>query len=206
MGVCMRWKLKEDGREGKLEGVRLPFYDYSGKEVVSIKKWNKLVKDEIARVKALTNGRIGGWITGHRPNKESLYEFDHISRLKKCGKKKAKKLVNTGITQICKLGLLGRTKEEVTESIKQISAETNLPTSTICRFHRQPLKSLHGTTPSEVNRLTTPNPYQLRYGEKWEEEIKNVSRMKKYCCITELVMYMNDTAREAFQGTKYQET
>ena len=29
--------------------------------------------------------------------------------------------------------------------------------------------------------------------------------MKKYCCITELVIHMNDTARAAFQGTKYQE-
>ena len=52
MGVCMKWKLREDEREGKLEGVRLSFYDYlySGKEVVSIKKWNKLVKDELSRL------------------------------------------------------------------------------------------------------------------------------------------------------------
>ena len=201
MGVCMRRKLKEDGSEGELEGVRLPFYDYSGKEVVSIKKWNKLVKDEISRVKSLTNGRIGGWITGHRP-KESLYEFDHISCLKKCGKQKTRKLVNAGITQVCELASLGTTKEEITESIKQISAETHLPTSTIRRFHRQALTSIHGAAPSEVNHLTTPNPYQLRYGEEWEKEIKVVSRMKKYCCITELVTYMNDTAREAFLGTK----
>ena len=39
-----------------------------------------------------------------------------------------------------------------------------------------------------------------------EKEIEKVSRMKKYCCITELVTHMNDTARAAFEGTKYQET
>ena len=63
MGVCMRRKLKEDGREGELEGVRLKFYDYTKKEIVSIRKWNKLVSDKITRVKRLTNGRKGGWIT-----------------------------------------------------------------------------------------------------------------------------------------------
>ena len=51
MAVCMRRKLKEDGGEGELEGVRLPFYDYTKQEIVSIKKWNKLVQDEISRVK-----------------------------------------------------------------------------------------------------------------------------------------------------------
>ena len=33
IGVFMRQKLKEDGREGELEGVRLPFYDYTNKKL-----------------------------------------------------------------------------------------------------------------------------------------------------------------------------
>ena len=201
MGVCMRRKLKEDGSEGDLEGVRLPFFDYSKKEVVSIKKWNKVVQDKISRVKKLTNGRKGGWITGHRTNKNLLYKFDHVSCLKNCGKEKTKMLVNAGITQVCELASLGSTKE-----IKQISKETHLPTSIIRRFHKQAVASHHGSAPGEINYLTTPNPYKSRYGEDWEAKIKDVSRMKKYCCITELVTHMNNAAKEAFQGTKYQET
>ena len=36
MGVSMRQKLREDGREEELEGVILPLYDYLKKEIVSI--------------------------------------------------------------------------------------------------------------------------------------------------------------------------
>ena len=205
MGVCMRRKLKEDGSEGDLEGVRLPFFDYSKKEIVSIEKWNKLVQDEIRRVKRLTNGCNGGWITGHHPNKKPPLRIRPRFSPEKLWERKTKMLVNAGITQVCELASLGQNKEEIKASIKQISEETHLPTSIIRRFHRQAVASIHGSAPNEVNHLTTPNPYKSRYGEEWEAEIKVVSRMKKYCCITELVTFMNESARAAFLGTLYLE-
>ena len=204
MGVCMRRKLKEDGTERELEGVRLPFYDYPKQKVVSIKKWNKLVRDEITRVRSLTNGRKGRWVTGHHPNKNILYEFDHVSHLKHCGKERTEKLVNADITQVCKLASLGTTKKEIKDSIQQILEETYLPTYTICCYYHQAVASHHGSAPNEINHLITPNPYKSCYGEEWEAKIKSVSRMKKYCRITELVTHMNEAARAVFQGTKYQ--
>ena len=53
MGVCMKRKINPDtNEEGELEGVRLPIFDYTGKYIVSISKWNKLVEDEIRYVKS----------------------------------------------------------------------------------------------------------------------------------------------------------
>ena len=61
MGVAMRRNLNEDGTEGELEASRLPFFNYTKKEIVSIKNWNTFVAAEINRVKTLKNGKTARW-------------------------------------------------------------------------------------------------------------------------------------------------
>ena len=63
MGVAIRRKVDpETNKEGKLEGIQLPFFNYTGKEVLAIKKYKKKIAEEIQWVKNLTNRKTAGWI------------------------------------------------------------------------------------------------------------------------------------------------
>ena len=63
MGVCMKRKNEQSvsNENEEFEGHRLPHFTYSGKEVLSISKFEKRIKDEIRRVKELPVGSRGGW-------------------------------------------------------------------------------------------------------------------------------------------------
>ena len=48
MGVAIRRKVDpETNEEGDLEGICLPFFKYTGKEVLAIKKYKKKIEEEI---------------------------------------------------------------------------------------------------------------------------------------------------------------
>ncbi len=48
------------------------------------------------------------------------------------------------------------------------------------------------------------NPYLSRYGaDRWEEEIKNVDRMKKYVCNTDVIEHIMHESNRVMQGTKH---
>ena len=44
------------------------------------------------------------------------------------------------------------------------------------------------------------NPYESKYGERWEEEIKMTAFMKRFVCIRDLVEHIHDQSKEAFAG------
>ena len=95
MGVCMRRELDpETNEEGELKGIRLPIFNYSGREVLAINKWNEKVKAEIQNVKckSQTEAKIGGWIFDGRPQ-NAVYEKDDVTHLKKCKKKRQEQLL-----------------------------------------------------------------------------------------------------------------
>ena len=64
-GVCVR--KNADGVE---EGIRLPFFNYTGKKIVTMQRYEKLVIDELSRVNAIPRGEKGSWKIGQATNKE----------------------------------------------------------------------------------------------------------------------------------------
>ena len=101
MGVCMKRKDEStvSSENDKFEGIRLPLFEYSGREILPIKKWNQKVKEEIERVKSLSDGRTGGWVISTRPESAIFFE-DDISKLKNVGKQTKDKLEKAGITKV----------------------------------------------------------------------------------------------------------
>ena len=108
------------------------------------------------------------------------------------------------ITQVCQLATLGETESEVKESIKKIVIATNLTAKCIQKLHLQATNAIKGYPPTEVNHLDVANPYQSRYGEKWRDEIKNVKRMKKFVCVTDLVTHIVNESAAAYKGTAHE--
>mmetsp|Transcript_9551 Transcript_9551/g.17990 ORF Transcript_9551/g.17990 Transcript_9551/m.17990 type:complete len:419 (-) Transcript_9551:569-1825(-) len=71
-GIVERKLVSEDGEETLVrDGCRAKPYDYSGKTLVSIKNWTKLISGEIKRVRKLT-GKNSGWIEKTRESKEEF--------------------------------------------------------------------------------------------------------------------------------------
>ena len=107
MGVATRKMINpETDKEEELEGIRLPIFNYTGKEILPIKKWNQKVKEEIQRVKELTDGRTSGWVTSSCPE-DTLYHNDDITCIKNVGAAKKQKLEEAGITTVKDLVFFG---------------------------------------------------------------------------------------------------
>ena len=49
------------------------------------------------------------------------------------------------------------------------------------------------------------NPYESRYGDDWEEEIKQVGAMKKFVCIKELITHVVEETRRVMSWTKFED-
>ena len=68
----------------EFEGYRLPHFTYSGKEVLSISKFEKKIKDEIKRVKELPVGSRGGWVISSCADNQVFLD-EPVNVLKNCG-------------------------------------------------------------------------------------------------------------------------
>jgi len=201
MGVCTRKKLDENDNEGEREGVRLNYFDYTGKEVYSIKKFDKKIKEVIKEFKSkLTSGHTTGWIESERID-GTFYEMDDITILKGVGEKYGKKLSDQGINHIYQLALCNSSHDQA-----RLAESSKIPLKTIVELSERAREAEHGDPPKEVNHLLAKNPFESRYGDIWMEEIKKVKAMGKCVCITDLVHHMNNVAKEAFKNTKYAET
>lgn len=201
-----------DTNANELEGHRLPLFSYTHKEVLSVSKFDKKVKDEIERIKSLPEAQKSGWIVSSRPP-NTIYTEDCVSELKKVGNKTKKKLENAGIFKVHDLMFSDLTPDEINRKLLTISDAT--AGSTQSKISVSKLKSLHlqaktaqtGTPPPLVDHQSAENPYLSRYDEEnWMSEIKKVRGMKKFCDIRDLVRHIHDATRKFFKGTKYENT
>ena len=203
MGVAMRRELdQETGEEGELQGIRIPIFNYTGKEILTIKKYEKKVEEEIERVKNLTDGKTAGWIITSRPQ-DTIFHNDCVSVMKGIGMKTKEKLEIAGIRQVKDFISSDTSPDAVASKLTSIADSSGCSLTTIQKFHAQASNATPGSCPNDINYLNSDNPYQARYGERWEEEIKKVRFMSKYCDVRDLVRYIDSTARETFKNTKY---
>ena len=204
----MRRKIinEETGEEGELEGVRLPLFDYTSKKILTIRNYNEYVRKEINQVKTMKNPINAGWIVKPRRNSSIIYETDSVGRLSGVREGRMKKLAEAGITQVFQLAAIGATEEEVKQSIKEIATQSKLTPSFIQNLHHQALQAEHGEPPQEVNHLLSENPYESRYGVEWEKEIKKTKIVRPYICVKELVLHIVEETKEAYKGTKHEES
>ena len=197
----------ETGREKEQVGIRLPFFDYTGREVLSISKYETKINDEIRRVKDLTCGYSSGWIKSTRSIGE-IFGEDSVKFIHGVGQSTLNKLEIGNIKKVKDLMFLQYSHTEIINELKVISEIPGTPSlSTLKRLQLKANSATPGSPPAEENYLIHPNPYLARYGEtEWRNEIKKVTGMKKYCCIKELVLHIHEETRQAFKGTKYEST
>ena len=86
LGVALRTSKDEEGKEIE-EGIKCSPYSYTGKNVLSIKHFNKNVKEEMERVKILKGpwGRVGeGYIERYGSEEKGIEEATAVVSKKYC--------------------------------------------------------------------------------------------------------------------------
>ena len=96
-GVCVRKNTKDEE-----EGIRLEVFDYTCMNILSIPKYEAMIRAEIARVLGLSSiDRVKQrWVGDHERPKGSIWMDDSVEYLKGIGKSRLSKLNAMGITKI----------------------------------------------------------------------------------------------------------
>ena len=153
----------------------------------------------------LKNGITSGWIKSARP-KGVIYRDDNVNILKGVGPKILKRLNEIGKNKVSDFIVCNTNEEEKKQAMIDLKNISGLSMAAIIKLTKEAENALDEKIPSEVNYLNSENPYEARYGENWRNEIKKVSRMKKWVCVTDLVMHIYETTQNIYKGTKYEDT
>jgi hypothetical protein len=84
--------------DGNLEGRRCRTFDYSAKNLITITGEEKMIRDEIKRVKTLATG--GQWVEKRQRLPGQLYENDNITEMDNIAETTRAKFEKHGITTV----------------------------------------------------------------------------------------------------------
>ena len=211
-------KFTEEGRfsfgvavrknaNGEEEGVRLEVFDYTCTSLLTIGKYEALINQEIARVKALctTEKKSQKWAGSIERPDGSLWMEDSLIFLKGVGEKKREKLHDAGLKtlkDICNL---------TSNDLKKIQEKTRIGLKSLLTYQVEAMTATSGTSPfpKTFDWVTgNDNPYEARYGENWREEMKKYSRsgLTRFKCVTDLVEHMDRETKKCFKDTPFADT
>ena len=206
-GVVASRTVDDDGNV-VVEGRRLPLYDYSGKVIYGIARFDEAIAAEINRVRNLNQGSgrgsNGGWVTGVRP-KGWFWADDDIKHVGGVGPKMRDKLQSVGIVRVLDLCQLDENRmKEIVEVTLKGQRLTLRKLESVVELAR---KGCKGNTCNlqEVDYRKEPNPYQARYGDDWETEIKKTQAFTKICSVKDLILHMFSETKKFFADTTYHE-
>ena len=73
------------------------------------------------------------------------------------------------------------------------------------RIYDIALQALLGNTPSSFkDHRKAKNMYLSRYGERWVDKLKSSTEMSKFCCITDLIIFMMNEADNLMKGSVHE--
>jgi hypothetical protein len=193
--------------EGKLEGRRMKFFDYTGKKLVGITEYRKLMKSEINRVANLPYDRrvTQGWAGEIKRPEGVLYEEDNLCHIPGVGERTQKKIEKiAGINSVMQMSCINDDHALSLSIMCSLNIDRIKHWCDLCQDmlpgkckYPIPFDFVHGQT----------NPYIHRYGAEWETEINKVAQsgLTKVKCVTELIKHIKKETKMAFKNTKHVE-
>ena len=209
---------------GQVEGRKTNVFFYTGKWIVSLKKWRALEGAAIESVRQLkaTAKDYKNWVSGARNEKDGIFfEKDPMSKLKSIGKKKLKalasawpdvshQLLNVGnfVKFTRRKGNLERLYNKLKESRDAPLAEggkraPGITLESLQAWSEQAKEFKKGSFDSSkiVYHTKAENPFESRYGETWRDKIAKYGELKKYMDPRSLVLWLEEQRKEIFKGT-----
>ena len=174
--------------------------------IVGIKKYEELIRQEIARIKSLSpQDRVSQkWAGFEERPKGSIWDSDSVTKLNGVGAVKESKLKLVGIETVGDMASL----VDVTR-MKEIQKVTRIQIKSLKTYQLQAVTATRGDCPFpkrfdwvEGN----SNPYLARFGDNWREEMKKFSRsgLTRFCCVTELIEHIDRETKKIYKDTPYE--
>ena len=197
--------MKQD-KDGNEKGYRLDIFDYSCLNILSIPKYEALIRAEIARVLSLspTDQVKQKWVGWEERPKGSIWMDDSVDRLKGIGLARLAKLESIELKTVKDIANLDDHR------LKEIQKMTGIGVACLKTYREEAKTASAGTScyPKPFDWIKgNSNPYQARYGVKWRELIKKNSRsgLTRVRCVKELVEHIDSVTKKAFENTPYKD-
>ena len=184
--------------DGSVVGRKSRVFDYTNRRLISLKEWHKRIKEEINRVRSLkTNGKRSKWIDNMDPNnKKEVWQDDSIDKLPGVGKPGTlthKHLSEAGLTTV--------------REVSAISPDGLAHIRGIRSIHSAAATASPGSRPtcSVIDHRQADNPYESKYGESWDDQIRMSTALAPFRPISDLVKYMMEECAEMMHNTVHQD-
>ena len=132
-------------------GTRLEPFEYTGRKVVLHSTFEKLVKEEIKRVKSLT-GNCPPWVVNQRPE-GAIYLDDPVDKVKGIGNKKKEQLKKVGILTVADL-------------VRTMQPPDGFTAKSFSTLKSKLPNNIPPTAPSPIDHRKYENPYLSLYGDE----------------------------------------
>jgi hypothetical protein len=184
--------------DGKETARRCKEYDYSGKTILSVKDYARRMEAEIRRVKNLPAGG-SGWVFDAAPS--IVFEDDNLNRLNRVGDKTRDQLLKLGYDKVG--DLKGLSDDLVIQLHGKLS---RVPLAgLVAAVEQASTECQEGERPEKVDYRQHDNPYEARYGNNWESELKKATQMQAYVCVTDMIEHIVQESKAAMEGTAHEE-
>ena len=186
---------------GPIEGSFLPIigkrclpFDYSEKVLLSVSDYEKKMEAEFRRVKSLS-AKTGYWIESTR-EEGKLYCDDKVTVLKKAGKKVGQKLENAQFTVLSDLKKVTDPDAVTVDGITKKSFRS---------LWEQAQLSSVDASPQPIDHRKSPNPYQSKFGDRWEDHLKKSSTFSASIVVTNYIIFMMEQSAAIMKGTNLED-
>jgi transposase len=187
--------------DGTIEGRRCKTFDYSAKNLITITAEEKMIKEEIRRVRNLQTG--GQWVVKKDRSPGTLWENDCITTMSNIADTTKAKFEAHGIHTVLDMKMMTDTEVSAIVGDKGFRVSVN----TIKKWQQLAEQASEGSAPSRVttDHRKDENPYLSRYGcDRWMEEIRKCTAMSSSICVTQMIHHMVDETERVMKGTKYE--
>ena len=185
--------------DGSLIGIRLPLFGYSGKVLVSWKNWNKLIREEIKRVRDM-KGEYSFWSTNARTD---IYVDDDVNSLPNVGTTTKQKFHDINITCVGDLKRMHVNDDIIRSAADKLKGVSKEGLEKFVDSAHVALETpVDGKTPpKKINHAREENPYKSKYGENWEEKLHNSKALSPYVPVTKLITHIIRKSEQVFADT-----
>jgi hypothetical protein len=185
--------------DGRIEGHHCTTFDYSAKNLIAIMGEEKLIKEELKRVRELKTE--GQWVEKRTHLPGRLFENDSVMVLDKIAGKTAKRLSKHGIKTLLDMKMIAASE------ISAIMADKNFRVSenTLRDWRAKAEQANQGSTPARIRKdhMENDNTYLSRYGpDLWMTKIHQCSALSGYRCVTEMTDHIDNETKRVMKGTK----
>lgn len=193
------------------QGRRLLFFDYTGKKMRSHKEWTALEKNAMyeVRSKSQESKKSGGWVVSGRVE-GVIYTVDPVTKLPGIGKKTGEALNKCGIETTSDLKELLDNTDKTNAVMEKMpvnnKGKKQISTAVLEKLIKKvnDLDLCDEAIPADIDYTRADNPFKERYGDEWEDRIRQHSALRGSVPVTDMIKHIWSETHKHFKGGAFE--